>query len=250
MPQVCISGWKIKPVFNTIHCWTLKASCFNHFNGINVTIDFDYLGFDPHQHTPVEILHTVLLGIVKYVWHSFITSLPRDARGIKKETRDLFVAHFQSTNCDGLNISPIQALYFIQYNNNLIGKHFKILMQTLAFHVFDLVSPPLFGLIKAVGELGALVWFHSIQNMEEYQVRNSVSYSETLSQFYDRETCSNSLTMCWMHLQLVIQSISSTSQSCISCCIFQNTLQALDQPSTSPQKCLRATTAFSGGPLC
>lgn len=38
----------------------------------NLVLSFS--GFDPHRDTPVEILHTVLLGIVKYAWHTFNTS--------------------------------------------------------------------------------------------------------------------------------------------------------------------------------
>ncbi|KAK0430592.1 hypothetical protein EV421DRAFT_1912712 [Armillaria borealis] len=95
-------------------------------------------GLDPSQDTPVEILHTILLGIIKYIWHMLHTSMS--------------------------DADP----YMMQYHNNLIGKHFKTLMQTLPFLVHDIVTPAQFNLVKAAGALGALLWVHEIEDMNEY----------------------------------------------------------------------------------
>ncbi|KAF8501217.1 hypothetical protein JB92DRAFT_2741767, partial [Gautieria morchelliformis] len=119
------------------------------------------LSLDPHCDTPVEILHTVLLGLIKYVWHNLHTSW-------KDPERELFVIRLQGTNIDGLTIPPIRAAYMSQYCNALVGKHFKTLMQTVVFHVHGIVSQPQFELIKATGRLGAVLWYHKIRNMVEY----------------------------------------------------------------------------------
>jgi hypothetical protein len=111
----------------------------------------------------VEILHTILLGIVKYLWHNLHTSWqPAD--------QDLFVIRLESTDIDGLSVPPIQSAYMMQYRNGLIGKHFKTLMQTIVFHVHDIVSPDQFTLIKAMGALGAVLWIPEIDNMDQYLV--------------------------------------------------------------------------------
>lgn len=121
-------------------------------------------GLDVTQDTPVEILHTVLLGIMKYAWHGLHTSW-------KEKEQDLFVIRLQSTDISGLTVPPIRAAYMMQYRNGLIGKHFKTLMQTMVFHVHDLVTPDEFILIKALGSLGAMLWVAEIENMDEYTVR-------------------------------------------------------------------------------
>lgn len=122
-----------------------------------------FLGLDPSQDTPVEILHTILLGIVKYLWYNIHTSW-------KEPQQNLFVVRLESTDLDGLSCPPIRAAYMMQYRNGLIGKHFKTLMQTMVFHVHDIVSDDQFILIKAIGALGALLWVPEVDDMEIYLV--------------------------------------------------------------------------------
>ncbi|EJD42815.1 hypothetical protein AURDEDRAFT_67175 [Auricularia subglabra TFB-10046 SS5] len=120
-------------------------------------------GVDPHRDTPVELLHTILLGIVKYMWHSLHMPWAKSP-----QNAHLFTIRLQETDTLGLSIPPLRAAYMYQYRNGLIGKHFKSLAQTIVFHVHDLTSEAQFGLIKATGELCALLWYPVIKNMDSY----------------------------------------------------------------------------------
>ncbi|KAJ6615982.1 hypothetical protein B0H10DRAFT_1949461 [Mycena sp. CBHHK59/15] len=82
--------------------------------------------------------------------------------------QELFTVRLQSTNLDGLWVPPIRAAYMMQYRNSLIGKHFKTLMQTMIFHVQDIVMPDQFALVRALGQLGPVLWFPVIDNMMTY----------------------------------------------------------------------------------
>ncbi|KAJ6451414.1 hypothetical protein C8R45DRAFT_848443 [Mycena sanguinolenta] len=118
-------------------------------------------GVDPTQDTPLEILHTILLGIVKYAWHALHTSMD-------DKQRNLFATRLYSTDISGLSIPPIRAAYIVQYRNNLIGKHFKSLMQTMPFHVHGLTDHARFKLVDAIGKLTARLWVHEIADIEQY----------------------------------------------------------------------------------
>ncbi|KAJ7775833.1 hypothetical protein B0H14DRAFT_3508393 [Mycena olivaceomarginata] len=107
----------------------------------------DIAGLDPSQDTPLELLHTILLGVIKYIWHHMNTEQWSDAG------RHLLAIRLQSTDLSGLTVPPIRAAYMIQYKNNLIGKHFKTLMQILLFHIHEISSPEQFTLVKAASEL-------------------------------------------------------------------------------------------------
>ncbi|KAJ7436399.1 hypothetical protein FB451DRAFT_1344639 [Mycena latifolia] len=116
---------------------------------------------DPHRDTPGEILHTYLLGNDKYVWHD--TTKQWD-----EKKQDLFAARLAASSIYGLSIPPPRPRYVVQYKNSLIGKHFKMLQQLGVFYIHDLCTPLLFDLWKATGELGALLWFPEIKDMDVY----------------------------------------------------------------------------------
>ncbi|KAG8725307.1 hypothetical protein FRC09_002669 [Ceratobasidium sp. 395] len=118
-------------------------------------------GLDPHRDTPVKILHTILLGVEKYAWHYFHTS-------VKEAKLPLFATRLQSSSITGLGLNSFSANYIVKYPNNLIGRHFKTLMQLTAFHVYDIVSPDLFTLLKAVGSFDTVLWIPAIEDLELY----------------------------------------------------------------------------------
>ncbi|KAJ7675041.1 hypothetical protein B0H17DRAFT_1161670 [Mycena rosella] len=107
---------------------------------------------DPHQDSPCEILHSILLGDDKYIWHETNTKWDK-AKG------EIFAIQLQSSSTNGLNMA----------SNALIRKHFKVVQQLGIFHLHDdLCSSNLFDLWRASGELGALLWFPEIRNLEQY----------------------------------------------------------------------------------
>jgi hypothetical protein len=129
-------------------------------------------GIDPTQHTPIDILHTFLLGIVKYIWANLTATW-------SKAQMDLFVIRLESTDIRGLNCPPMLAAYIMQYKDALIGKHFKRLVQTWAFHLSGLASPVQLQLVKSAGALGALLWHHEIDDMAVHMVRHPLGNEHT-----------------------------------------------------------------------
>ncbi|KAF7351461.1 hypothetical protein MSAN_01578200 [Mycena sanguinolenta] len=156
--------------------------------------------FDPSQDTLVEILHTILLGDAKYTWYE----LHHKWTAVQQ---DIFTIRLQGTNLDGLRVPPIRAAYMMQYRNGLIGKHFKTLMQTMIFHIHDIVTPDQFVLVRALGELGPMLWLPVIDNMEEYLADLQIFIDNLLDAFASIDPTKILIKLKLHVLQHIIQDI-------------------------------------------
>ncbi|KAI0643901.1 hypothetical protein C8Q79DRAFT_914884, partial [Trametes meyenii] len=131
-----------------------------------VTQPDENFALDVHRDTPVELLHTYLLGVEKYTWYH----IHQAWSDTQKET---FATRLQSSSLDGLSLPALHAswmMFFLMHPNNLIGKHLKALQQLTVFHLDESLCDHLaFDLCKATGELGAVLWFHEIEDETEYK---------------------------------------------------------------------------------
>lgn len=124
-----------------------------------------YTGLDPHQDSSIDLLHTILLGLDKYVWHKTSSSWNEKKGKVFSRRLDL------TSSLDGLSGSHEDPEYLVKYKNNLIGRQFKFIQQLGIFQLHqDLCSDLVFDLWKATGELGALLWYPVINHMEQYLV--------------------------------------------------------------------------------
>ncbi|KAG8913665.1 hypothetical protein FRC01_004436, partial [Tulasnella sp. 417] len=142
------------------------------------------LGLSPNRDSPVESLHTISLGSNKYAW----TLLHQPWGKTFGPKHRLLAARLQSTDTNGLTIPPIRANYILQYRNGLIGKHFKSLQQTVIFHLYgELENRPVFQIYKAAGFLGAVLWYHVIDDMDAYIADLEVLIGNLLDAFADQD---------------------------------------------------------------
>ncbi|EIW74161.1 hypothetical protein CONPUDRAFT_170321, partial [Coniophora puteana RWD-64-598 SS2] len=149
----------------------IKKARSSSRGGINPLIEMD--GVDIHKDTPTEILHTILLGVVKYFWAQTMALLD-------KEKTPLFQSRLHSVEESGLNIPKISAEYMVQYKGGLIGKHFKSLSQVMPFLVYDLVPKDVLDAWIVIGRLVVLLWHTEIDNVKTYMEELSSTIDDFL----------------------------------------------------------------------
>ncbi len=87
-----------------------------------------------HQNTSTEILHMILLEVVKYFWEQTIFIMKQD------KSMDTFQTHLRLLSSSELKDPDLHTEYVCRYSRSLIGKHFKSLTQVMPFLVYDLMS--------------------------------------------------------------------------------------------------------------
>lgn len=119
-------------------------------------------GMNIHLDTPTEILHTILLGVVKYFWGQTVYLIK------KAKLLDVFQSCLGSINHDALNAPSLNPEYICRYKGGLIGKHFKSLVQVMPFIIHDLILQTVIDGWTTLGELVVLLWHTKIDHIEVY----------------------------------------------------------------------------------
>jgi hypothetical protein len=120
---------------------------------------------DPHSDTPIEILHVVLLGFLKYFWRDAIDRLSDEKKVVLK-------SRLTSMDLSGLDPS-VTSLYghtLVQYAGSLVGRDFKIIGQVAVFALYDLLDQPILDAWSALSALLPLVWMTKIENIDTHMV--------------------------------------------------------------------------------
>ena len=113
---------------------------------------------------PTEILHTILLRVVKYFWGQTVWLLDRS------HSMNIFQMCLSSINSDGLNVPCLNTKYICKYKGSLVGKHFKSLAQVMPFLIYDLVPKNVLDGWSVIGALVVLLWHTEIDDTEQYLV--------------------------------------------------------------------------------
>lgn len=133
--------------------------------------DYFCVGLDPHQDTPVEILHVILLGVVKYYW--------RDAVARTKKDHDVLIGRLSTFNTWGLNLSPLPGKTLVNYAGSLTGRDFRAIAQAAPFVLYGLLSDDQLEVWKALADLVTLVWQPEIHDIDKYLVSTVYYFAVT-----------------------------------------------------------------------
>ncbi|KZT58588.1 hypothetical protein CALCODRAFT_432368 [Calocera cornea HHB12733] len=135
---------------------------------------------NPHQQTPVEPLHTVDLGMVKYLWSKTCDLLAPNAK--KKDDRiprrpvegtpmSLVLQRLDGLNREGWGALEFEPDYFCQYRGALNGKHFRALVHSMPFVLWDLITPDLLEAWVTLGLTCPMVYNGEILDKDRNDVR-------------------------------------------------------------------------------
>jgi hypothetical protein len=117
--------------------------------------------FDGCTDTPVEVLHVVLLGVVKY--------MVRDIMGRMKPTKLSTVeGWYRAFKTTSLNIPSLSPYYMAKHSSNFVGKEFKTVLQSAPFVLFDFMTDDERLAWSALCELAPLVFQTQIEEMDVY----------------------------------------------------------------------------------
>ncbi|KAF9072514.1 hypothetical protein BDP27DRAFT_1205221, partial [Rhodocollybia butyracea] len=123
-------------------------------------------GLDAHADTPVEILHVILLGFVKYLWHDVIIENQIKLNPNKKKE---LATCLSSIEVEGLGLdSKLAGNTLVEHYGSLTGSDFRKICQVAPFVLKGFVNTECYETWIALSKLILLVWQPEIENLETY----------------------------------------------------------------------------------
>lgn len=145
------SVWRIRGTF-TPYQWPLMT--FVVTSGLN-----------PHADTPVEILHVVLLGVIKYFWRDAVARLSDSQKSILR----VRLASLDVTGLDP-SLTKVAASTLVNYAGSLVGRDFRVIIQVAPFVLYGLLHERIYLAWLALGQVARLCWQPEIDNLDQYLV--------------------------------------------------------------------------------
>ncbi|KAH9450714.1 hypothetical protein H4Q26_015117 [Puccinia striiformis f. sp. tritici PST-130] len=118
-------------------------------------------GFNGVLDTPVELLHVVLLGFVKYLARGDISKL-------SDTNKSILIARLEAFDSSNLNVGSMKPCYMIKHIKSLVGRQFKIILQAVPFVLLNLINAERQRIWKALCKLCPLIFQTHITNMDKY----------------------------------------------------------------------------------
>ncbi|TEB24421.1 hypothetical protein FA13DRAFT_1638766, partial [Coprinellus micaceus] len=118
-------------------------------------------GLDAHQDTPVEILHVVLLGLVKYFWRDAV----RHQLHKKEDKLAELAVRLDCIDVHGLGLSSLRGRTLVQYAGSLVGRDFRAVAQVAPFVLHNLISPESYETWLSLSKLIPLIWQPEIEDI-------------------------------------------------------------------------------------
>ena len=128
--------------------------------------------FDPNSDTPIEILHVILLGIVKYFW--------RDAVSRLSSTRGELIARLLSVDTTGLGFHKLRGKVLVQYAGSLIGRDFRAIIQVAPIVLHGLLPTNIYEAWLALNRVTPLAFQHEINDIDQFCVSGQRCVSSTI----------------------------------------------------------------------
>jgi hypothetical protein len=130
---------------------------------------FSVPGVNGHRDTPVEILHTLLLGGIKQAASSTISAICKN-----KEKKMVLLCRMQNLHSAGFP-STINARQLVNYIGSGNGKDFKVIAQTILFTAYGLIEPEWLEMWQFGALVTRLAYCRVIENVQDFSTRLRVA---------------------------------------------------------------------------